>query len=119
MQYSCLYDSAESFVPAKSESQVVGEIAFGQSVCRIFWFLICWKLFESPCTSWLVMLNLFPLNVILKEKPLHWFSMKIHWFNFKKQFLEYISLNSLMVLIFVFRVDVLMKLCVLKHILDG
>ena len=30
MQYSCLYDSAESFVPAKSDSQVVGEIAFGQ-----------------------------------------------------------------------------------------
>ena len=82
MQHSCLCDSAENFMPAKSDCQVVGDIVFGQSVSRIFWFLIRLKLFENSCTSWLVIFNSFPVNVILKEKPLHWFSMQLHWFNF-------------------------------------
>ena len=42
---------------------------------------IYWKLFENLCTSWLVILNSFPVNVIVKYKPLSWFSMQIHWFH--------------------------------------
>ena len=48
MQYSYLCDSAENFMSAKSDSQVVGEVAFSQLVCRIFWFFNMLKIIWEP-----------------------------------------------------------------------
>ena len=46
MQHSCLCDSAKNLLPVKPGSRIVGENAFGQSVCRLLKFLICWELLE-------------------------------------------------------------------------
>ena len=46
--HSCLCDSAKN-ISSKLLFQVVGKNIFGQSVYRVFQFLICWKLFENPC----------------------------------------------------------------------
>ena len=66
MLHFCLCDSIQNAMSAKHGSWVVGKNAFSQLVCKKFWFLIHWKLFENPCNLWLVILNLFPANVILK-----------------------------------------------------
>ena len=43
MQHSCVFDSTKNFLSAKPGSQVVGENAFGQSVCKILQVLIFLK----------------------------------------------------------------------------
>ena len=51
MHHSCLCDSAKNLMSVKHGSKVVGENAFGQSVCN---------------TSWFVILSSFPANVASK-----------------------------------------------------
>ena len=64
MHHSWLCDSAKN-VSSQPLPQVVGENVFGQSVCRFFLLLLCWKLFNLFMIR-LVTLNSCPVNVILK-----------------------------------------------------
>ena len=125
MHHSCLRDSAKN-VSSKLLSQVVGENVFGQSVSRVFLFLLCWKLFKLFMIRLVILTHVqsmlfenrnHSIDFLCKSIYCTLYEYDIGFKFFKKLFSEYFLLNSLVVLIlsWCFNEVMRIKICICWH----